>query len=178
MKAHSMNKSVFAQRFWYFIVSLILGALLSIAASLFLPCNWFGTSFEGSCGIAIYSLTVFFGLILGLVIFVWFYRMTAKRKNETPQASDEAIRRYTRVFWICFVLYYVAAIADWLVGYGLCVSMLAGIIWTAVELSVRMKRSALAPLAVFVPVIGCCVVAWILFNDKLLRKERAAKSGE
>ena len=67
------------------IASLALGVLATYIAIETLPCEWFGTSFEGACAYGALYASFAIGLLVAITLFAWLvYRIMRGRKKASP----------------------------------------------------------------------------------------------
>lgn len=65
------------------LLSLILGAVVAYIAVELLPCNWFGTAFEGACAYGVFWTSIILGLIVtGLSFATIGFRVLRRRERE------------------------------------------------------------------------------------------------
>ncbi len=145
-----------------------------------MPCQWFGSSFEGACGYGAFHASVLLGVAVFVVSFALMaYRVVAATAGK-PSATRSSTAK-TALLWFIVLAGYLA------LSYGPLSTMLGGALQTAASLltlavflalsAVTLKRLESHPalcLVVFLPYVGIwALTGLVLYRATALRRSSA-----
>jgi hypothetical protein len=152
------------------LAALALGALAGALASALLPCDWFGSNFEGACSYGVLWASLGIAAVVGVVAFAALLFVAFSRTVPCEERSKSA--RSLAILWFATVIASLAAgpllpaarLDLMVVGMVHAVCTVALIVFSALVARAAGRSAALGLLAL-IPFAGQFVIAALLFRD-------------
>lgn len=101
--------------FGMLILALAISAMLGIIALVTMPCAWFGSSFEGGCGLGAMLATFAVAVPLSIVLFLGLLTLYLRRRaTGSPAAlskiSERNVRLWIVTFWLVMSIFFTISI--------------------------------------------------------------------
>lgn len=98
--------------FGLFILAVAITAALAMVALVTMPCAWFGSSFEGGCGLGAMLATFAVAVPTCIVLFLGFLTMYLRRRaTGSPAAlrkiSARNVRLWIITFWLTMLIFFI-----------------------------------------------------------------------
>jgi hypothetical protein len=150
---------------------LFAGFLACIALLAFAPCSWFGSSFEGACGLAGGLVALFLGVVVFFITLGILLWLTLIRRVNFPHIQNPFT---LKILVVCWVIMAVSQYLHWFFLFfwlpGLYVltpfvvqAMLVGLVVVSALLAPARRQHPFLSLAALVPLVGPMIVAFVLF---------------
>lgn len=151
------------------------GCLAGFLSFFLLPCNWFGSSFEGACGYGVLWAAMGVGAVVAGLLFMWLgvrtirtlYASVLAQVDHLPHSAPLA-----RAWLILLVIYWVQLllVASWPganPGFMLAVVWLSFLAFAVVSalLLRRIQLPALLSLLLLIPFMGMVLLPCALFRE-------------
>jgi hypothetical protein len=140
----------------YLAASVLSGLLAGVAAIFLLPCEWFGSTFEGGCGFAALWVSVAIGVAMAAVVFGGLLFRVLGKRQAGPQPNAGIVRKLLLAWLAALVAMLGAAFFLPFAGLGGMVNapvyMLASAGFIAASF-VLLRTLGVPPVLAFLPLL-------------------------
>jgi hypothetical protein len=163
----------------YLALSVLFGFAAGYIAVTVLPCEWFGSRFEGACGYGALWVAVLIGTLVAALAFglLTFYAL-----GESTRSSELGSVPIRSLFWLWLVALLAMLVASFLLPFarlgsliGTAVSLLtlSFFISTSLVLIRRLEMNSFLSLLPLVPFFGTIALVFIVVRKYLGVTKRA-----
>jgi hypothetical protein len=162
------------------VASIAMGAITGYIAAVVLPCEWFGSNFEGACGYGVLWTAVGIGALTAAVAFGSFsFRTVSAAFSGVPAASRS--ERQLMVSWAATVVVLLAmpfmlpyaGFGDMIdyPAYLLCLGLFIAVSLVLVR---KLRMSSFWVLLPLVPFVGTFALAVLIIRAYVTRPKAVA----